>query len=385
MTSRATVGILDGHNDLPWTVRKRYGYDLAAVDLRGGAPGVHTDLPRLRAGGVTGQFWSVYVPCSLQGPAAVAATHEQVDFVHALAAAMPDAFALCTSAADVEAAVAAGRIASLMGAEGGHCIDSSLDELRALHDRGVRYLTLTHNENVPWADSATDVPVLGGLSEFGRDVVRELNRLGMLVDLSHVADGVMHDALDTTVAPVVFSHSSARAVCDHPRNVPDDVLTRLADNGGVCMVSFVSFFVSQAWADWYYSCLALTAERGGNPRSFTDLDPVLREQRDAAPPPPAVREVADHVEHVREVAGLAHVGLGGDYDGASAFPRGMEDVSGYPLLLDELRARGWSDDELGLLGSGNVLRILREAEQVAGGQGATGRDAAEAAGECAQP
>lgn len=365
MTSPGPVGILDGHNDLPWTLRERCGYDLGAVDLRHGEPGVHTDLPRLRAGGVTGQFWSVYVPCSLQGAAAVRATHEQVDFVHALVAAMPDALALCTSADEVDAAVAEGRIASLMGAEGGHSIDSSLEQLRSLYERGVRYLTLTHNENVPWADSATDEPVLGGLADFGRDVVREMNRLGMLVDLSHVSDAVMRDALDTTAAPVVFSHSSARAVCDHPRNVPDDVLVRLPDNGGVCMVSFVSFFVSQAWADWYFACLALTAERGGNPRDFADVDPVLREQRPKAPPPPTVAQVADHVEHVRDVAGLAHVGLGGDYDGASAFPAGMEDVSGYPFLLDELRARRWSEDELRLLGSGNVLRALRDAERVA--------------------
>lgn len=366
MTSRGDVGILDGHNDLPWKLRGHCGYDLAAVDLRHGEPSVHTDLPRLRAGGVVGQFWSVFVPCSLQGPAAVRATHEQVDFVHALVEAMPDALTLCTSAAQVEAALEQGRVASLLGAEGGHCIDSSLHELRRLHDRGVRYLTLTHNENLPWADAATDEPVLGGLSDFGRDVVREMNRLGMLVDLSHVADGVMRDALEVTTAPVIFSHSSARAVCDHPRNVPDDVLVRLAGNGGVCMVSFVSFFVSQAWADWYFTCLALTAERGGDHRDFADVDPVLRERRPFAPPPPTVAEVADHVEHVREVAGVEHVGLGGDYDGASSFPRGMEDVSGYPLLVDELRARRWSAEELLLLGTGNVLRALRDAERVAG-------------------
>jgi membrane dipeptidase len=359
--------VLDGHNDLPWTLRERCGYDLGAVDLRHGEPSVHTDLPRLRAGGVTGQFWSVYVPCSLTGADAVRAVHEQVDFVHALATAMPDALALCRSSAEVEAAWTDGRIASLIGAEGGHCIDSSLDVLRELHDRGVRYLTLTHNENVPWADSATDRAVLGGLSPFGREVVREMNRLGMLVDLSHVADGVMRDALEESAAPVIFSHSSARALCDHPRNVPDDVLARLSGNGGVCMVSFVSFFVSQAWADWYFDCVALAAERGGDPRDFDDLDPVLRQQLAAAPPPPTVAEVADHVEHVREVAGVAHVGLGGDYDGASSFPHGMEDVAGYPLLIAELRARGWSEDDLAFLGAGNVLRALRDAEQVAAG------------------
>jgi membrane dipeptidase len=367
----AAVGVIDGHNDLPWTLRDHCGYDLSAVDLRGGEPAVQTDLPRLRAGGVTGQFWSVFVPCSLTGPAAVAATHEQVDFVHALVDAMPDELALCRSASEVDAAVGKGRIASLMGMEGGHSIDSSLDELRALHERGVRYMTLTHNENVPWADSATDEPVLGGLSDFGRDVVREMNRLGMFVDLSHVSDAVMRDALDTTAAPVIFSHSSARAVADHPRNVPDDVLRSLAVNGGVCMVSFVSFFVSQAWADWYYSCLAVVSGRGGDPRDFDDVDPVLRELSDQAPPPPSVAEVADHVDHVRDVAGLDHVGLGGDYDGASCFPTGMEDVTGYPLLMDELRGRGWSDGDLGLLGSGNVLRAMRDMEQVAAGHVAT--------------
>ena len=374
MTPRPpAVGILDGHNDLPWTLRDHCGYDLGAVDLRNGEPAVQTDLPRLRAGGVTGQFWSVFVPCSLSGPEAVQATHEQVDFVHALVEAMPDTFALCRTSAEVDAAVADGRIASLMGMEGGHSIDSSLDVLRTMHERGVRYLTLTHNENVPWADSATDEPVLGGLSDFGRGVVREMNRLGMFVDLSHVSDAVMRDALETTSAPVIFSHSSARAVADHPRNVPDDVLAALAVNGGVCMVSFVSFFVSQAWADWYYSCLAVVSGRGGDPRDFDDVDPVLQELRGAAPPPPSVGEVADHVDHVREVAGLGHVGLGGDYDGASCFPTGLEDVSGYPLLLDELRSRGWSDDDLRQLGSGNVLRAMHDMEQVAAPSGVAGR------------
>ncbi len=369
MTPLAPVGVLDGHNDLPWTLREHCGYDLGAVALASGEPAVQTDLPRLRAGGVTGQFWSVFVPCTLVGAEAVRATYEQVDFVHRMVEAFPGDLALCRSADEVDAAVAGGRIASLMGMEGGHSIDSSLEVLRDLHGRGVRYLTLTHNENVPWADSATDQPVLGGLSDFGRDVVREMNRIGMFVDLSHVSDGVMRDALAVSTAPVVFSHSSARAVADHPRNVPDDVLVSLAGNGGVCMVSFVSFFVSRRWAEWYHACLAVVASRGGDPRVFEDADPVLREMRDEAPPPPSVAEVADHVEHVREVAGLEHVGLGGDYDGASEFPAGMQDVSGYPLLMDELRARRWSDDELSLLGSGNVLRAMRDMEQVASGGG----------------
>ncbi|QNN53814.1 dipeptidase [Nocardioides mesophilus] len=361
----ARIGVLDGHNDLPWAVRELCGYDLSALSLGTGEPRLQTDLPRLRSGGVSGQFWSVFVPCSLTGEAAVRATHEQIDFVHALAASFPDDLALCTSAAQVEAAVASGRVASLIGMEGGHSIDSSLEVLREMHRRGARYLTLTHNENTPWADSATDAPVLGGLSAFGRDVVAEMNRLGMFVDLSHVSDAVMRDALATTTAPVIFSHSSARAVTDHPRNVPDDVLVSLAGNGGVAMVSFVSFFVSQAWADWFFEALDVVASRGLDPRRFEHVDPVLDERRHLAPPPPPVAAVADHVEHVREVAGLEHVGLGGDYDGASGFPAGLEDVSGYPLLFEELRGRGWSEPELAQLGSGNVLRALRDMEGVA--------------------
>jgi len=364
-TDEDPVAVLDGHNDLPWAVRELCGYDLDAISLVAGEPRVQTDLPRLRAGGVSGQFWSVFVPCSLTGEAAVRATYEQIDFVHRLAATYLADLALCRTAADVDAAVATGRVASLIGMEGGHSIDSSLDVLRSMHERGARYLTLTHNENVPWADSATDVPVLGGLSELGRDVVREMNRLGMFVDLSHVADGVMRDALDVSGAPVIFSHSSARALTDHPRNVPDDVLARLPCNGGVCMVSFVSFFLSQRWADWYFEALDVAASRGLDPRRFEDVDPILRERSRLAPPAPTVADAADHVEHVREVAGLAHVGVGGDYDGASYFPAGMEDVSGYPLLFEELRRRGWSSSDLAQLGSGNVLRAMRDMEEAA--------------------
>ncbi|MGN6334249.1 MAG: dipeptidase [Motilibacteraceae bacterium] len=357
--------VVDGHNDLAWAMREHCGYDLAAVDLRGGEPALQTDLPRLRAGGVTGQFWSLWVPCTPDGPEAVRRTHEQVDFVEQLVAAFPDTFSLCRTADDVDATIAAGRIASLMGIEGGHSIDSSLDELRRLHARGARYMTLTHNENVPWADSATDEPLLGGLSDFGRDVVREMNRLGMFVDLSHVSADVMRDALEVTAAPVIFSHSSARAVCSHPRNVPDDILASLALNGGVCMVTFVAFFVSQAWADWYFEGLDAVTAQGGDPRRLEDVAPVLTARRDLAPPPPTVAEVADHVDHVREVAGIDHIGLGGDYDGASVFPLGMEDVAGYPLLFDELRTRGYSERDLTAIGSGNVLRAMRDMEQVA--------------------
>ena len=242
--------VVDGHNDLPWQARERAGYDWGRLDIsRPGCP-THTDLPRLRAGGVGAQFWSVFVPATLQGDAAVTATLEQVDAVHAMAARYAGELALATTRGDVERAWSHGRIACLIGAEGGHSIDSSLGALRMLHALGVRYLTLTHNDNVPWADSATDEPVLGGLSPFGQEVVREMNRLGMLVDLSHVSADTMHDALDVAQAPVLFSHSSARAVCDHPRNVPDDVLARLAGNGGLCMVTFVPKFVSPAVREW---------------------------------------------------------------------------------------------------------------------------------------
>jgi membrane dipeptidase len=360
-----SVPVLDGHNDLPWALREHCGYDLSAVDLAAGAPVVHTDLPRLRAGGVAGQFWSVFVPCSLSGESAVTATLEQVDFVHTLVRAFPDDLALCRTADQVEAAMADGRIASLMGMEGGHSVDSSLGTLRMMHALGVRYMTLTHNENVPWADSATDVPVLHGLSGFGRDMVREMNRIGMFVDLSHVSADVMRDALETTSAPVIFSHSSARALCDHPRNVPDDVLGALPANGGVCMVTFVPPFVSQAWADWYAEALEVVVERGGDRRRFEDVDPVLEERMHLAPPPPTVRDVADHVDHVRDAAGISHVGIGGDYDGAVSFPAGMEDVSSYPRLFEELRGRGWSEDDLRAIGSGNVLRAMRDMESAA--------------------
>ena len=360
-----TTPVFDGHNDLPWRLREHCGYDLAAVDLAGGEPAVHTDLPRLRAGGVAAQFWSVFVPCSLSGAAAVTATREQIDFVRCLVDAYPDDLALCRTADEVDRAMATGRIASLTGMEGGHSIAGSLDTLRSMHDLGVRYMTLTHNENVPWADSATDAPVLGGLSDFGRDVVAEMNRIGMFVDLSHVSADVMRDALDVTTAPVIFSHSSARAVCDHPRNVPDDVLLRLAGNGGVCMVTFVPPFVSQAWADWYFETLDVVTARGLDPRRFEDVDPVLAERAPAAPPQATVADVADHVDHVREVAGVAYLGLGGDYDGCGYFPAGLEDVSGYPRLFDELRARGYSTADLAGIGSGNILRAMRDMESAA--------------------
>ena len=296
--------VLDGHNDLPWEARERAGYDWDRLDISQPGCPTHTDLPRLRAGGVGAQFWSVFVPATLQGDAAVSATLEQVDAVHAMTARYAGDLALATTRADVERAWSQGRIASLMGAEGGHSIDSSLGTLRMLHALGVRYLTLTHNDNVPWADSATDEPVLGGLSPFGREVVREMNRLGMLVDLSHVSADTMRDALDVAQAPVVFSHSSARAVCDHPRNVPDDVLARLADNGGVCMVTFVPKFVSPRVREWDLEAREAAQAAGVDVGDDPAYDAFIAERTLTHPAPRAVLDdVVAHCEHVREVGG----------------------------------------------------------------------------------
>ena len=355
--------VVDGHNDLPWEARERVAYDWSRLDIATAGQPTHTDLPRLRAGGVGAQFWSVFVPATLQGDAAVAATLEQIDGVRTMADRYAGDLALATSVADVERARAQGRIASLMGAEGGHSIDSSLGTLRMLFALGVRYLTLTHNDNVPWADSATDEPVLGGLSGFGREVVREMNRLGMLVDLSHVSADTMRDALDTTEAPVVFSHSSARAVCDHPRNVPDDVLERLAGNGGVCMVTFVPAFVSPAVREWGLEALDAATDAGVDVEDGAAFAAFATERARTVPKPTAtIEDVVAHCEHVREVAGAEHIGLGGDYDGVDVLPDGLEDVSGYPRLLAALADRGWSDHDLGRLAGGNALRVLGAAE-----------------------
>jgi membrane dipeptidase len=358
--------VVDGHNDLPWEARERVGYDWDRLDIaRPGQP-THTDIPRLREGGVGAQFWSVFVPADLQGDAAVAATLEQVDAVHAMTTRYAGDLALATTVADVRRARAEGRIASLMGAEGGHSIDCSLGTLRMLFALGVRYLTLTHNDNVPWADSATDQPTLGGLSSFGREVVGEMNRLGMLVDLSHVSGDTMRDALDTSEAPVLFSHSSARAVCDHPRNVPDDVLERLPANGGVCMVTFVPGFVSPAVREWGLAAKDAAILAGVDVDDDEAFARFSTEHARAHRKPTAtLDDVVAHCEHVREVAGVGHVGLGGDYDGVDVLPVGLEDVSGYPRLLAALADRGWSDADLAALAGGNALRVLGAAERLA--------------------
>src|SRR5215472_15353330 len=315
--------LIDGHNDLPWELRASFDsdFDKAVIDKR--VTGTHTDIPRLVEGGIGGQWWSVYVPGTLTGDEAVRITLEQVDIVHQMIARYPSRFQLATTADEVEAAFGNGRIASLLGAEGGHSIGGSLAVLRSLHALGVRYMTLTHNQNVGWADSATDVPDAGGLTGFGRDVVREMQRLGMLVDLSHVAVTTMHDALDIAQAPVIFSHSSAKELCDSPRNVPDEVLRRLAGNGGVCMVAFVPAFVSQDCADWLTGLKKEAERRGADPRDLASVFSLMPEWQAEHPMPSAtLSQVADHIEHIRDVAGLEHVGIGGDYDGTPDLPVG---------------------------------------------------------------
>ncbi len=368
-TARAVLRsspVIDGHNDLAWALRESGAPDPAGADIAAGVGFTHTDLPRLAAGGVGGQFWSVYVPAELPGDSAVIATLEQIDLVRRLIQRNPDRLELALTASDVDRITAAGQVASLLGAEGGHSMACSLPVLRALYHAGVRYMTLTHNLNVPWADSATDEPAAGGLTAFGREVVREMQRLGMLVDLSHVAATTMRDAMNVAAAPVIFSHSSARAVCDHPRNVPDDVLAALPGNGGVCMVTFVPEFVSPACLEWEQEVIAAVQERGLDHRDLSVRRKVRQEWAAAHPrPAAALSDVADHVEHVREMAGVDHVGLGGDYDGVDRLPAGLEDVSCYPALIAELLDRGWREADCRQLTGGNIRRVLHDAEDAA--------------------
>jgi membrane dipeptidase len=358
--------LIDGHNDLPWELREARGADARLTDLATRLDFTHTDLPRLAEGRVGAQFWSVFVPVSLAGESAVAATLEQIDFVRDMIRRYPGELELALTAADVERIFAAGKVASLMGAEGGHSIASSLGVLRSLYALGVRYMTLTHNANVGWADSATDKPDCGGLSDFGREVVGEMNRLGMLVDLSHVSKDTMRAALDTVRAPVIFSHSSARALCDHPRNVPDEILAALPANNGVCMVTFVPRFVSQECWDWDRELEADMKRRGLDTNERATWVAARKEWAQANPSPRAtLAQVADHVEHVREVAGVDHVGIGSDFDGTDQLPDGLSDVSCFPALFAALLDRGWSEADCGRLAGGNLLRVMRDAEAAA--------------------
>lgn len=361
----AQAPLVDGHNDLAWEIRERFGADPAAADLSSVVPELHTDMPRLRQGRVGAQFWSVYVPGTLHENAAVTAVLEQIDLVYRLIALHSDVLELALTADDVDRIFASGKIASLIGAEGGHSIASSLGVLRTLYALGIRYMTLTHNFNVPWAASATDEPTAGGLTAFGREVVHEMQRLGMLVDLSHVSADTARDGLDAAQGPVIFSHSSARSLCDHPRNVPDDILAMLPRNGGVCMVTFVPAFISQECREWDLGLAEEMRQRGLDYKNLAERAAVRAELAARRPRPAAtLSQVADHIDHVRVVAGISHVGIGGDYDGTDRLPDGLNDVSCYPALMAELLGRGWSEGDCAQLAGGNVLRVLRDAEAV---------------------
>ncbi|HKU60960.1 MAG TPA: dipeptidase [Gemmatimonadales bacterium] len=360
----ASTPLIDGHNDLAWEIRtsSTAPRDVAAYDLRTTTPG-HTDLARLRSGQVGAQFWSIYVPGEVRDSGYARIQLEEFDLARRFIARYPDRLALALSADDIEREFKRGRVASLLGMEGGHVLENSLGALRAYYDLGARYLTLTHNVTLDWADAAADSARHGGLTEFGREVVREMNRLGMLVDLSHVSPGTMSDALDVTEAPVIFSHSSARALTEHVRNVPDSILIRLKANGGVVMVTFVDAFVSQDVADWE---LRHGDELARAQAAGADTTTRMRDWAQANPRPRAtLAQVADHLDHVRQVAGPDHVGIGSDFDGFDNPPVGLEDVSRFPYLFAELIRRGWSDDDLRKLAGGNLLRVLRRAEATA--------------------
>ncbi|HUP64141.1 MAG TPA: alpha/beta fold hydrolase [Thermoanaerobaculia bacterium] len=365
------VPLIDGHNDLPWQFRERVGNRLREIDLRndqtGLTPLLHTDIPRLRAGGVGAQFWSVYVPASLSEPDAVVATIEQIDVVHRMNASYPETFELALTAADIRRIHRGGKIASLIGIEGGYSIASSLGVLRQMYRLGARYMTLTHSSTIPWADSATGEPKHRGLTPFGHEVVREMNRLGMLLDLSHVSAETMDDALDTTRAPVIFSHSSARAIDGHPRNVPDDVLRRLPANGGVVMVTFVPSFVSETARQYGAERSAFAARlRSVHPGDPQRQRRELKEWEAANPVPRAtLAQVADHIDHVRSIAGIDHIGIGSDYDGIGSTPDGLADASSFPALFAELLRRGYSERDLEKIAGLNVLRVMERAEAVA--------------------
>ncbi len=338
--------LIDGHNDYPWALRELDPHrDLDNADISKPVPKLMTDIPRLRQGGVGGQFWSVYTPSSMTDKEATRVTLEQIDTVHRMTKRWGETFQIASTADDVERGFKNGKIASLIGMEGGHSIDNSLPTLRMFYALGARYMTLTHNGNLRWADAAADKPAHGGLTKFGEEVVREMNRLGMLVDLSHVSPDTMEDALRVTEAPVIFSHSSARAICNVPRNVPDNILQLVAKNGGVVMVTFVRGFISQEVANF-------------------DARPEA-ERKGQTPPRATLSQVADHIDHIRKVAGIDHIGLGGDFDGITQVVLGLEDVSKYPDLTAELLKRGYSDDDIKKIIGGNVLRVMRAAEKVA--------------------
>ena len=376
----AATPLIDGHNDLAWALRERTKGVLASIDLRSdttklpvpedGAP-LMTDIPRLRAGHVGGQFWSVWVPTELKGNDAVQTTLEQIDLVKRMVAMYPADFQMAYTAADIRRIHRSGKIASLIGVEGGHSINGSLATLRMMYDLGARYMTLTHTQNTAWADSATDTPAHNGLTAFGKDVVHEMNRLGMLVDLSHVSPEAMKAALAVAEAPVIFSHSSARAINSHPRNVPDDVLQLVAKNGGVVLVNFYPAYVSEAANQWEADYAAEQTRYNSPPYAGLYIGQPERAKAaldawEQAHPRPVVTlsEVADHIEHIRQLAGIDNVGLGSDFDGIEEVPQGLEGVDRYPALLAEMMRRGWTDSDVAKLAGLNVLRVMEAAEQV---------------------
>lgn len=362
----SSAPLVDGHNDLLWASSEAREQEGIELDVAQPCPKLHTDLPRMQAGAVGGQFWSVYVPSDLPAELAVTRTLEQIDALHELVRRHPDRLELARTAEDVERIARAGRVASMMGVEGGHAIGCSLGTLRMLAGLSAGYLTLTHNDDTPWADSATGDHLHGGLTRFGEEVVRELNRAGMLVDLSHVSDDTMRQAIEVSEAPAIFSHSSARALCDVPRNVPDDVLGIVARTGGVVMVTFVPWFLTPEGAaanraGWEES-RRLRAEHPDDPQT---VRAAMEAWYASAPvPSSSVADVADHIDHVRDVAGIDHIGIGSDFDGAQGMPVDLEDVSGYPTLFAELADRGYPDEDLIKIAGRNVLRVMRDAARV---------------------
>jgi membrane dipeptidase len=369
-----TVPLIDGHNDLAWQYRKRKN-DLDAIDLAKDTSTLKqplfTDLPRLRAGGVGGQFWAAYVPATLPGPEAVQATLEQIDVIHRFVARYPKDLALALTAADIERIHRQGKIASLIGVEGGHSINNSLAVLRTLYDLGARYMTLTHTRTIDWADAAGDTPRHHGLTPFGEEVVREMNRLGMMVDLAHVSDDTMRAALKVSRAPVIFSHSSARALCNSPRDVPDDILQTTAQHGGIVMVCFLPGFLTERGRE---ALEQFDAEQDRlkklHPDDPTAVDAAMIAWRKARPSAheAALTDVADHIDHIRQIAGIDHVGIGSDFEGFRGPPEGLEDVSKYPALLAELQRRGYTKSDLEKVAGLNLLRVFRDVERVAAGQ-----------------
>ncbi len=359
--------VVDGHNDLPWQYREKKDLSFDSIDIAKPQPRLHTDIPRLRKGGLGAQFWSAYVPAStMKDKTAVKMTLEQIDIIHRFVRRYPDTFEMAGTIDDIERIHKEGKIASMIGVEGGHSIDNSLGVLRMYYDLGVRYMTLTHSDTLDWADSATDVPKHHGLTEFGRNVVREMNRLGMLVDLSHVSAEVMRQAIETSKAPVIFSHSSAYALAPHPRNVPDDVLKMVKTNGGVVMVNFFSGFITPEGARASQDMFGAYRRLREQIKDDKDLERAVDQWKKEHPMPRgSVHTVVDHIEHIINVAGIDHVGLGSDFDGIPSVPTQLDDVSYYPYITQELLNRGYNREQIIKVLGGNLLRVMRETEKVA--------------------